>query len=194
MVSFQLILPVPHIQADVLFLFPVPQMFSSAPRPPPLSDLSPAPVPELRQRDAQSQLGCHIGQWIARGLTGQGGAAGEPGIHLDDVILQRERTESDQVTGRNGLPGRGRRKAGKKKLYPPTRDPPLPKIIPASTPGHGAENSSHGTSRCPGQRLRQEVLQLEFSAPGPEVAPAQIQGSGHTARCTRRRFRGAESP
>ena len=36
---------------------------------------------------AQGQLGCHIGQWISRGLGGQSTAAAQPGVHLDDAEL-----------------------------------------------------------------------------------------------------------
>mmetsp|Transcript_52612 Transcript_52612/g.72934 ORF Transcript_52612/g.72934 Transcript_52612/m.72934 type:complete len:243 (+) Transcript_52612:516-1244(+) len=44
-------------------------------------------VPELRQVVAQSKLGGHIGQRIPCGLGGEGTAAGEPGVHLDDAEL-----------------------------------------------------------------------------------------------------------
>lgn len=87
-------------------------LFSSPP--PYLPDLYPTPIPELRQRDAQCQLGCHIGQWIACGLTGKGRATREPGIHFDDIILQRERTEKQSLGYWPRSPTEERSQKGKK--------------------------------------------------------------------------------
>lgn len=56
----------------------------------------PADSLEHRQRDAEAQLGRHVGQRVTGGLAGQGGAPGEAGVHLDDVILR----QSDKVTVR----------------------------------------------------------------------------------------------
>lgn len=49
---------------------------------------------EHRQRDSKAQLGSHVGQRVTGGLAGQGGAPGEAGVHLDDVILR----EGDKET------------------------------------------------------------------------------------------------
>lgn len=46
-------------------------------------------VLELWQWDAQAEFGCHIGQRITCGFTGQSRAPGQTGVHLDDVILQQ---------------------------------------------------------------------------------------------------------
>lgn len=48
----------------------------------------PADSLEHWQRDAEAQLGRHVGQRVTGGLAGQGGAPGEAGVHLDDVILR----------------------------------------------------------------------------------------------------------
>lgn len=53
----------------------------------------PADSLEQWQWDAEAKLGRHVGQGVTGGLAGQGGAPGEAGVHLDDVILpQSEQT------------------------------------------------------------------------------------------------------
>ena len=71
MVSLQIVLSHPH-PGQCLFPIPCPinAFFSPTPTISPPPHLFPILVPEFRQRDAQSQLGCHIGQWVACGLTG----------------------------------------------------------------------------------------------------------------------------
>lgn len=88
-------------------------------------------LPELRQRDAQGQLSGHIGQWVARGFTGQGRAAGEPGVHLDDIILQqKDRGVGSPLSEREEGPGVDRDvRPGPKPsgpAYPPGEDPEYP--------------------------------------------------------------------
>lgn len=73
MVSLQIVLSHSH-PGQCLFPIPCPINAFLPPTPtispPPPPHLFPILVPEFRQRDAQSQLGCHIGQWVACGLTG----------------------------------------------------------------------------------------------------------------------------
>ena len=46
---------------------------------------------DLIQGVTQSDLGGDLGNGIARGLGGQGGGAGDPGVYLDDSILKAVR-------------------------------------------------------------------------------------------------------
>ena len=50
------------------------------------------PVPgdslQQRERNPQAQLSGHIGQRVARGLTGQRRAPRQTGIHLNDIVLE----------------------------------------------------------------------------------------------------------
>ena len=50
-------------------------------------------VPEDGQRQTERQFGRHVGQRVAGGLTGQRRAARQPRVHLDDVVLLRERVQ-----------------------------------------------------------------------------------------------------
>lgn len=54
----------------------------------------PADLLEHRQWNAKAQLGRHVGQRVTGGLAGQGGAPGEAGVHLDDVILRQSDKET----------------------------------------------------------------------------------------------------
>lgn len=48
-------------------------------------------VLEERKRDSQAKLSCDVGQRVSCGFTSQGGAPGETGVYLNDVVLEDKR-------------------------------------------------------------------------------------------------------